>query len=188
MTKTITEPELWAVLAAAKADFHVAKAPTPVFGLVLEQAFSDPEFPETFVLRILTTMTWELGSCSSRKSLYLHFVELPSNCVLHQAETFSHNGWQGVFQRKIEEALADVRLEIAWRKNPSATGIPSCPVCEGRMMKRLSRATGAFWGCRKFPHCRGNRDLPDIQFPEVSKKPVESMATVFTRRVNKTEW
>lgn len=34
----------------------------------------------------------------------------------------------------------------------------SCPKCGGEMVKRVNRKTGqAFWGCMKFPTCRGTR-------------------------------
>jgi len=34
-----------------------------------------------------------------------------------------------------------------------------CPVCGGRMVRKTARATGRkFWGCLRFPECRGTRD------------------------------
>lgn len=37
---------------------------------------------------------------------------------------------------------------------------PSCPVCSGEMLQRANRKTGElFWGCRRFPECRGTRAL-----------------------------
>ncbi|MEO0289591.1 MAG: topoisomerase DNA-binding C4 zinc finger domain-containing protein [candidate division WOR-3 bacterium] len=35
---------------------------------------------------------------------------------------------------------------------------PSCPVCGGEMVKRKGK-TGLFWGCKKYPQCRGTRPI-----------------------------
>jgi ssDNA-binding Zn-finger/Zn-ribbon topoisomerase 1 len=32
-----------------------------------------------------------------------------------------------------------------------------CPECDGPMVSRKSKY-GVFWGCRKFPECKGTRD------------------------------
>ena len=32
-----------------------------------------------------------------------------------------------------------------------------CPVCEGEMISRQGQY-GKFWGCMKFPECKGTRD------------------------------
>lgn len=35
-----------------------------------------------------------------------------------------------------------------------------CPECGGEMISRRNRNDGArFWGCKKFPDCRGTRDV-----------------------------
>ena len=45
----------------------------------------------------------------------------------------------------------------------SASVAPSCPHCGAEMVKRIARkggnAGGEFWGCSKFPACRGVRQL-----------------------------
>ena len=45
----------------------------------------------------------------------------------------------------------------------SASVAPSCPQCGAEMVKRIARkggnAGGEFWGCSKFPACRGVRQL-----------------------------
>ena len=39
-------------------------------------------------------------------------------------------------------------------------GTPSCPRCGGRMVSRTNRSNGnAFWGCSKYPACRGIRQI-----------------------------
>ncbi len=46
---------------------------------------------------------------------------------------------------------------------PKEESQPSCPVCNSGMIKRIARkgskAGGEFWGCSKFPTCRGVRQL-----------------------------
>ena len=38
------------------------------------------------------------------------------------------------------------------------TAAPSCPTCGSPMVERRNRATGAaFWGCPRYPACRGTR-------------------------------
>ena len=45
--------------------------------------------------------------------------------------------------------------------------VPNCPRCESPMQKRTARrgrnAGGQFWGCSKFPRCRGTRDVSDTE-------------------------
>ena len=37
---------------------------------------------------------------------------------------------------------------------------PSCPLCGGPLVLRRNRRDGSpFWGCRRFPSCRGTRDV-----------------------------
>ena len=37
---------------------------------------------------------------------------------------------------------------------------PSCPLCGGTLVLRRNRRDGSpFWGCRRFPSCRGTRDV-----------------------------
>ena len=40
----------------------------------------------------------------------------------------------------------------------TAGGPPSCPIC-GSAMRRRSGRYGAFWGCSRYPSCRGTRQL-----------------------------
>lgn len=42
-----------------------------------------------------------------------------------------------------------------------------CPDCGGEMMPRTNRAKGTkFWGCKRFPACRGTRDTDGLSFAE----------------------
>ena len=41
-----------------------------------------------------------------------------------------------------------------------SVAMPSCPLCEGPMAIRKNRREGnCFWGCRRYPACRGTRDI-----------------------------
>lgn len=46
---------------------------------------------------------------------------------------------------------------------PNLTGTPSCPRCGSHMVRRMSRrgrGTGnQFWGCTRYPQCRGTRNV-----------------------------
>ena len=36
----------------------------------------------------------------------------------------------------------------------------NCPDCDGPMVSRLNKSNQSrFWGCAKFPECRGTRDV-----------------------------
>ncbi|MGA0615657.1 topoisomerase DNA-binding C4 zinc finger domain-containing protein [Paracoccus sp. KR1-242] len=43
-------------------------------------------------------------------------------------------------------------------RSHASTGAPSCPTCGARMLRRLGRR-GAFWGCSRYPGCRGTRNI-----------------------------
>ena len=47
--------------------------------------------------------------------------------------------------------------------NSSLPGMPVCPVCQSAMVRRTARRGGnsgrAFWGCSRYPQCRGTRDI-----------------------------
>lgn len=51
------------------------------------------------------------------------------------------------------------------RAAPAAkqTGVPTCPQCGGSMVRRTAKrganAGGSFWGCSKYPACRGVRNV-----------------------------
>jgi restriction system protein len=51
----------------------------------------------------------------------------------------------------------------ATKREPAGTISPACPKCGGDMVKRVARqgsnAGNEFWGCSKFPACRGIRAL-----------------------------
>ena len=63
--------------------------------------------------------------------------------------------------------------EQSWRpaysKPDTPEDPPKCPKCGGDMIKRTAKSDGhEFWGCARFPKCRGTRDLDGT---DTSKKP-----------------
>jgi len=46
-------------------------------------------------------------------------------------------------------------------REPTSSAAPSCPICNAEMTKRIAKrgpnAGGEFWGCTRFPVCRGVR-------------------------------
>ena len=55
---------------------------------------------------------------------------------------------------------------------------PSCPSCEDPMVLRMNRREGNyFWGCRRYPACRGTRDIGsdsgDSQVEDKAKSPTQ---------------
>ena len=68
-------------------------------------------------------------------------------------------------------ALVGLLLETGlWTRAPRATPlkasiatyIPSCPQCHADMVQRVSRH-GPFWGCSRYPSCRGIRGLQGLR-------------------------
>ena len=48
--------------------------------------------------------------------------------------------------------------------------VPPCPRCEHKMaMKRNARTGGLFWGCVRYPDCRGTRRARDMAVPSSSE-------------------
>lgn len=62
-----------------------------------------------------------------------------------------------------------------WRfRRPNQSGspqpeIPPCPVCQAPMRLR-SGARGAFWGCSRFPDCRGTRPATSDAAPAAGRR------------------
>lgn len=53
-------------------------------------------------------------------------------------------------------APTELEIESTALIVPPATA-PRCPICDVTMMRRQSRAKSYFWGCTRYPHCRGTR-------------------------------
>ncbi len=86
--------------------------------------------------------------------------------------------WTDKYPRpKPEEWAAAIAEELGLSRDsfqpgpwaPTPTGpAPRCPLCKGEMeAKPSSRNTkGYYWGCRKYPECRGTVDPDDLEAPD----------------------
>lgn len=67
--------------------------------------------------------------------------------------------------KQAKQSMAAARSPVAKQATayPSGSVAPSCPQCGSEMVKRTARKGGnagaEFWGCSKFPNCRGVRPL-----------------------------
>ena len=54
-----------------------------------------------------------------------------------------------------------------------SVAMPSCPLCGGPLVLRRNRRDGSpFWGCRRFPSCRGTREVTtDARVSDSSEEP-----------------
>ena len=74
---------------------------------------------------------------------------------------------QGSEKEQVEgESSIGRPKSVQSRQEPTVAGteaIPQCPICDGPMVKRVARrganAGKAFWGCAKYPKCRGTRQM-----------------------------
>jgi restriction system protein len=66
----------------------------------------------------------------------------------------------------ISAGLVGEALELP---RPEATATPTCPVCGGAMVRRTARrgpnAGAEFFGCARFPECRGTVPAPEEAVP-----------------------
>ena len=68
--------------------------------------------------------------------------------------------------RDIAQKLADFKAGTLKKEAPTLSAVrdePQCPKCGEHMVKRVARtgknAGGEFWGCPRFPKCKGVRQL-----------------------------
>ena len=74
-----------------------------------------------------------------------------------------------------------------------STTTPLCPSCEGPMNLRTNRTDGStFWGCRRFPTCRGTRDIgsdsPESQIEEATDSPAQVRVLWTDATLDRTGW
>jgi four helix bundle suffix protein len=66
---------------------------------------------------------------------------------------------------RIAERAKRNRTDPADRSDPSAAALPNCPCCGSPMTLRTARQgkrTGSqFWGCSRYPECKGTRPLDE---------------------------
>lgn len=68
--------------------------------------------------------------------------------------------------KALHALIAGVEAPARFVRDPLSiptTGAPYCPECQGRMVRRTAKrgenAGKAFWGCARYPDCRGTRPL-----------------------------
>ena len=67
-------------------------------------------------------------------------------------------GCSGYPECDYKRDLTDAQEEEAGDGGEETAEVPSCPECQAPMVKRRSRR-GPFWGCSRYPECRGTRTL-----------------------------
>ncbi len=89
-------------------------------------------------------------------------------CLIHQANYLLDRQIAGLERDFVRhggysEQLAAARLEQR-RRGSSADTAPECPVCGQPMIVRTARqgkrSGSQFWGCSRYPECRGSREFP----------------------------
>jgi restriction system protein len=95
-------------------------------------------------------------------------------CLIHQANYLLDQQVRGLERQFVtrggySEQLAAARLQERQRQsNPAdqsdqtdASGAPNCPICRNPMVLRIARkgprAGSQFWGCAKYPACKGTK-------------------------------
>lgn len=88
-------------------------------------------------------------------------------CLIHQANFLLDRQIAGLERSFIRdggytEKLAAARIAERERSQPDALN-PKCPLCDNSMALRTARqgkhAGSQFWGCTKYPACKGTRPL-----------------------------
>src|SRR6056297_927512 len=93
-----------------------------------------------------------------RKQLVLSDNQLNAFAQKLQGEALENN--KSVRKEHLENLEKKVAAKTQAPSSSPANpmGQISCPTCGGEMVKRLNRKTSdAFWGCARFPKCRGTR-------------------------------
>jgi four helix bundle suffix protein len=89
-------------------------------------------------------------------------------CLIHQANYLLDQQVRSLEQQFVtkggySEQLATARLQERSQKQNADPAPPACPVCGGLMALRTAkngpRAGSQFWGCTKYPTCKGTKPL-----------------------------
>jgi ssDNA-binding Zn-finger/Zn-ribbon topoisomerase 1 len=62
---------------------------------------------------------------------------------------------------------------------------PTCPLCGAIMRSRKSKRGLRFWGCSRYPQCRGTRELEDVPADDDE---IESLAEREARQAEELDW
>ena len=125
---------------------------------------------ETLLVQCKRWLTWKVGVRHVRELFGVVKAQGAANGVLVTTSTFTADALAFAKQTQLElvdsEGLARL-IQGAPRpldvpdKDASLSETPSCPRCHSPMVKRTAKkgrhAGDEFWGCPKFPNCRGKR-------------------------------
>jgi ssDNA-binding Zn-finger/Zn-ribbon topoisomerase 1 len=79
---------------------------------------------------------------------------------------------QGQLDRAPMQSAENLSSDSVPKNNPTPEASPSCPICSQSMIRRTARrgrnAGSDFWGCAKFPRCRGTRSIDNIMSVKAS--------------------
>lgn len=98
-----------------------------------------------------------------RNQIWITFVTflqyiIPAACVLGASISAFK---QYKKSRNSQNSLSDPDDDRSHHLHATTTGSPECPVCGSCMVKRTAKKGGrageTFWGCPKYPSCRGTR-------------------------------
>lgn len=67
------------------------------------------------------------------------------------------------------EAFGDCDPPFFPRREARAEGSGSCPLCGAETVPRNGKF-GPFYGCSKFPKCKGSRDATSVKWPSKKRK------------------
>lgn len=125
---------------------------------------------ETVLVQCKHWRTEKVGAPVARELFGLVKAHGAANGVLITSGAFTREALKFADQTQLElvdgeglvRLIRDVPRPVdAPGKHASPTETPSCPRCQSPMVKRTAKrgthAGGEFWGCSKFPKCRGTR-------------------------------
>jgi restriction system protein len=146
---------------------HV-KTVQSILGLKDEQIYSVVVFVgnSTFKTAMPENVTYRMG--------YIRYIKSKRHQVLSESEVLEIK--DKIQNNRLAQSFETVKVHInnvrniIDEKEKKCTGIPCCPRCGGTMVLReVTKGPNAgktFWGCEKFPRCRGlienNNKLPNI--------------------------
>lgn len=78
-----------------------------------------------------------------------------------------------ILSESVRENLDDNFTSKQWAKQQrEQDAVPNCPQCGTPMVKR-NGYKGLFWGCPKYPNCRGTRNIAEVVQPDLPMAPAK---------------
>ena len=87
-------------------------------------------------------MYYETDGDSGFYGIELFSTELYAN----KYKEHKHDPYGAIVEIEVDRKVAELKIENV-----------KCPECDGPMVSRKGQY-GIFWGCKKYPNCRGTRD------------------------------